>query len=125
MNPLWIAVHLPDLSLQAATRGLLPQLPVVITETSGNRTLIAARAEPPGWTSRAAGIRANSANPGRLLGACSSSVAPSAEEDADRTPPIRAAASAAAPRPFTNRISLGCPGDLFCYETQRDHRVLV
>jgi protein ImuB len=40
MNPLWIAVHLPDLSLQAATRGLLPQLPVVITETSGNRTSI-------------------------------------------------------------------------------------
>ena len=37
---LWIAVHLPDLSLQAATRGLLPQIPVAITETSGNRTLI-------------------------------------------------------------------------------------
>ena len=37
---LWIALHLPDLSLQAATRGLLPQIPVAITATSGNRTLI-------------------------------------------------------------------------------------
>ena len=37
---LWIAVHLPDLSLQATTRGLLPQIPVAITETSGNRTLV-------------------------------------------------------------------------------------
>ncbi len=37
---LWISLHLPDLSLQAATRGLLPQVPVAITETSGNRTLV-------------------------------------------------------------------------------------
>ena len=59
---LWIAVHLPDLSLQAATRGLLPQIPVAITETSGNRTLIhAANAVAqqagvqPGITAAAAG----------------------------------------------------------------------
>ena len=39
---LWIALHLPDLSLQVATRGLLPQIPVVITEAAGNRTLIRA-----------------------------------------------------------------------------------
>ena len=37
---LWIALHLPDLSLQATTRGLLPQIPVAITETHGNRTLV-------------------------------------------------------------------------------------
>ena len=37
---LWITLHLPDLSLQAATRGLLPQVPVAITATSGNRTLV-------------------------------------------------------------------------------------
>ena len=39
---LWIALHLPDLSLQATTRGLLPHIPVAITETSGNRTLVQA-----------------------------------------------------------------------------------
>ena len=37
---LWISLHLPDLSLQAATRGLLPQVPVAITATRGNRTLV-------------------------------------------------------------------------------------
>src|ERR1700752_2011474 len=50
---LWIALHIPDLSLQVATRGLLPQIPVVITETTGNRTLVHA-ANP---ASRDAGIR--------------------------------------------------------------------
>ena len=39
---LWISLHLPDLSLQAATRGLLPQIPVAITETLANRTLVRA-----------------------------------------------------------------------------------
>ena len=37
MNTLWVAVYLPDLALQSATRGLLPQLPVVITQTAGRR----------------------------------------------------------------------------------------
>ena len=50
---MWIALHLPDLSLQVATRGLLPQIPVVITEAAGNRTLI--RAANP--VARKAGIR--------------------------------------------------------------------
>jgi protein ImuB len=55
MNTLWIAVHLPDLALQSATRGLLPQLPVVITETTGNRTLVHQANAP----AQGAGIRAN------------------------------------------------------------------
>ena len=37
---LWITLHIPDLPLQTATRGLLPQVPVAITATSGNRTLV-------------------------------------------------------------------------------------
>ena len=53
---LWITLHLPDLSLQAATRGLLPQVPVAITATSGNRTLVhAANA-----VARQAGVQAGS-----------------------------------------------------------------
>ena len=58
---LWIALHLPDLSLQATTRGLLPHIPVAITETHGNRTLICAANTPardagalPGGTAAAA-----------------------------------------------------------------------
>ena len=31
---LWITLHIPDLPLQTATRGLLPQVPVAITATS-------------------------------------------------------------------------------------------
>jgi protein ImuB len=54
MNTLWIAVHLPDLALQSATRGLLPQLPVAISETTGNRTLIHQANKP----AQDAGIRA-------------------------------------------------------------------
>lgn len=51
---LWISLHLPDLSLQTATRGLLPHVPVAITATSGNRTLIhAANA-----VAQAAGVQA-------------------------------------------------------------------
>jgi protein ImuB len=50
---LWIALHLPDLSLQVATRGLLPQVPVVITEAAANRTLIRAA----NAIAHAAGIR--------------------------------------------------------------------
>src|SRR5687768_621548 len=64
---------------------------------SGNRTVIAARAESPGRTSSAAGITANSATPGRVPGAC-----------ADRTPPSRAARRAVAPTPVKTRIRIFC-----------------
>jgi len=54
IDPLWIAVHLPDLALQSATRGLLPALPVVVTETAGNRSLV----HEANAAAQAGGIRA-------------------------------------------------------------------